>query len=154
MVLMSSDPRLFLILTQAAATLVMVGAIWIVQLVHYPLFAFADPATFPDMAARHQRAISFVVVPAMLVELGGAIAWLVWRPPAIPLWSTVVGLALVVAVWLVTFLVQVPQHEILLGGYDTTVIAALVAGNWWRTALWSTRGVLVIWWLGLATNVP
>ena len=146
---MLSDPRLVLLLAQAAATLILVGVIWIVQLVHYPLFALADPTTFPEMATRHQRAISLIVVPLMLVELAGAIALLVWRPSAIPMWSALGGLVLVVAVWLVTFLVQVPQHEMLLGGHDATVVAALVAGNWWRTALWSARGVLVVWWLGM-----
>lgn len=41
-----------------------------------------------------------------------------------------------------TATLQVPGHRALLEGYDERRIRALVAGNWIRTVMWSTRGAL------------
>ena len=49
---------------------------------------------------------------------------------------------------LVTFLVQVPQHSILSGGFDRATQQKLVHGNWLRTIAWSARGLLVLWMIG------
>jgi hypothetical protein len=47
--------------------------------------------------------------------------------------------------WVSTFLVQVPLHERLRGGYDAELIARLVWTNWWRTAGWTMRAGLLLW---------
>ena len=52
----------------AASTFVMVGIIWIVQLVHYPSFAFVDVTRYIEFQTFHERNISFIVVPLMVVE--------------------------------------------------------------------------------------
>jgi sterol desaturase/sphingolipid hydroxylase (fatty acid hydroxylase superfamily) len=64
-----------------AATWFMVGLIWFVQVVHYPLFA-AVPAGEPFAAyhRQHVRRTTWVVAPVMLVELVTAVALLLARP--------------------------------------------------------------------------
>lgn len=57
-----------LLLAHAAATWAMVGLIWFVQVVHYPLFAAVDAAESPVYARLHQRRTTWVVGPPMLVE--------------------------------------------------------------------------------------
>ena len=143
-----------LLLTHAAATLVLVGVILVVQLVHYPLFRGVGAAGFPAYAAEHGRRITWVVGPAMLVELGAAVALVVWRPPTAPAWAVWAGLALVGVVWASTALLQVPLHTALRGGLDAVRVDRLVATNWIRTAAWAVRGGLAVALLARAIPAP
>lgn len=120
-----------------AATAFMVGLIWFVQVVHYPLFSRVGAGQFPVYAREHQVRTTLVVMPPMLVELGtaallptlpetrGALAW--------------AGLGMVGAIWVSTFAVQVPLHARLGRGYDERAQRRLVATNWVRTVLWTAR---------------
>ena len=137
------DPTLLLAL-HLTATAVMVGIIWFVQCVHYPLFDRVGPAGFADYEVQHSRRTSWVVGPPMAVE-GVTALVLVAAPPdglgrALPL----VGLALLAVVHASTVWLQVPAHRRLRAGHDPVVTARLVATNWVRTVGWSARGVLAI----------
>ena len=138
-------------LVHAASTLFMVGVIAVIQVVHYPLFARVGAASFPPYAAEHGWRITWVVAGPMLVELVTAI-WLVFRPlpPGVPSWMAWAGLAAVGGLWLSTFLLQVPQHEVLRVGFDSEAHRRLVLSNWLRTVLWSLRGVWVLYLLARA----
>lgn len=137
------------LLIHLAATLYLVGLIWFVQLVHYPLFDGVGTPGFAAYEARHGRWTTVAVAPAMLIELATA-AWLVWRPPAGgPSWAMPAGLVAVGLLWAVTFFVSVPQHTVLAGGFDARAHRLLVDTNWIRTALWTARGLLLLWVVGL-----
>ena len=129
---------------QVASTWTMVGLIWFVQLVHYPLMARVGRDDFPDYAAAHARRTTWVVAPPMLIE--AATAWiLAIRPPEfLEVWAAWAGLALLLVVWISTALLQVPRHSRLAGGFDPGVHRMLVATNWIRTLAWTARGVLLI----------
>jgi hypothetical protein len=139
----------FLLLTNAAATLFLVGLIWMVQVVHYPLFNMADRANFTAFEAAHSNRISVIVGPAMLLELVTAGWLLVSRPAGIPAWTVWLGAALVGVAWLVTAFLSVPQHAILSAGFNQTAYQTLVNTNWIRTVAWTARGALVLWMLSL-----
>ena len=125
------------------ATLVMVGVIWFVQVVHYPLFAAVGAADSRAYAAEHGRRTTWVVAAPMLAELGTGLA-LVWRRPAVmPAAWAWLGVALLAAVWASTAGLQVPRHAELAAGFDARAHRRLVRGNWLRTAAWTARGVLV-----------
>ena len=51
-----------------AATLVMVGVIWFVQIVHYPLLAIVPMEAASSTALIHQRRTAYVVGLPMAVE--------------------------------------------------------------------------------------
>ena len=132
-------------LLHVLSTLVMVGVIWVVQVVHYPLFAGVGGAGWAAYEASHQSRITPVVGPAMLVELVTAV-WLVLdRPVAFPAWAVVAGAALVGLIWASTAFVQVPLHAALGGAFDAEAHGRLVATNWVRTVAWTVRGGLVLW---------
>ena len=57
-----------LLTTHLFATAAMVGLIWFVQVVHYPLFARVGPDGFTTYETEHQRRTSWVVGPFMAVE--------------------------------------------------------------------------------------
>lgn len=137
------DPQL-LLLVHAAATWMMVGVIWYVQLNAYPIMGRVGAVRFADYERFHQSRTGLVVIPPMLAELATS-AWLAWAPP--PGWGRelpLVGLGLVIAIWASTFLVQVPLHERLARGFDANAHRWLVLSNWGRTILWSARGVLAL----------
>lgn len=139
-----SLPSLLLLLN-AAATMFMIGVIWFVQVVHYPLFAQAGSGGFPAYEARHTSLTSWVVAPPMLVE--GITALLLFRfpPTGVSTWQLSIGLALLAVIWLSTAFFQVPCHKKLSQGFDAVVHRRLVGTNWIRTAAWSLRGLLVLW---------
>lgn len=135
-----------LLLVHVAATLCLVGLIWTIQVVHYPLMGQVGAEAFSRYHVLHSSAISWLVVPLMLVELGTAIVWVV-RPLSDTTWPAWLGLALIGVIWLSTAVLQVPQHNILAGGFDAAAHHFLVTSNWLRTVAWSLRGVLVVWFV-------
>jgi hypothetical protein len=139
-----------ILLLHAASTWFMVGLIWTIQLVHYPLFARVGADGFVTYEAEHTRRMASVLAfPATAEVITGAL--LVWaRPDSVPL-SLVIGAGfLLFLIWLVTISVQVPHHVKLGEGFDLGRIEALVASNRWRAALWTLRGLGVGWMVALA----
>jgi hypothetical protein len=133
-----------LLLAQAAATLFMVGVIWFVQVVHYPLFARVGAPAFSAYSTSHTRLTGFVVGPPMLLEAATAVALVVWTPPGISVSLIWTGLILVGGIWLSTALLQAPRHTTLGRGFDPETHQFLVMSNWLRTVLWSLRGLVVL----------
>lgn len=140
------DPQLTngVLLAHTAATWYMVGLIWFVQVVHYPLFGGVGQAESVQYAADHQRLTTFVVAPPMLIELVTAALLLAVRPANVPASWAWAGMAMLAIVWLSTALLQIPRHNELSAGYNAPAHAALVATNWVRTIAWSARGVLAL----------
>ncbi len=134
-----------LLLAHLASSFYMVGLIWFVQVVHYPLFANVGSPSFPGYELRHTALTTWVVAPAMLIE-GATALMLIWlRPAGIAPWALWTGLTLLGVIWLSTAVIQVPCHEMLSKGFDPVVHQRLVWTNWSRTAGWSLRGMLVLW---------
>ena len=133
-----------LLLSQAAATLFMTGVIWIVQAVHYPLFALVGRDGFGEYAREHQRRITPVVAVAMPVEAVTAVLLLFATPAGVETGLLALGAILLLPIWLSTALLQVPAHHRLSSGFDERAAARLVQTNWLRTALWSARSALIL----------
>jgi len=121
----------------------MTGLIWFVQVVHYPLMGSVGEGHFVAYARRHQALTTLVVAPMMLIEAltASLLLWQSWQHrPGLSLELT--GMILLIAVWLSTFLVQVPLHARLAKGLSPRTHSLLVGSNWVRTALWSARTVV------------
>jgi hypothetical protein len=128
----------------AAATWFMVGLIWTIQSVHYPLFARVGGAELISYENEHTtRILRLLAIPAGLeISTGAVLVWI--RPAGVGLWLVLVAGALLVAIWTTTAFVQVPLHRRLGDQPDGTVVQRLVRSNWLRTGLWTVRGMLVI----------
>lgn len=135
---------LALLLVHTAATAFMVGLIWFVQIVHYPLAGQVGAGGFAAYQQAHMARTAWVVGPPMLTELAATALLLVHRPPGIPAWAPWAGAALLVVVWGSTALLQVPLHGSLAAGLDPERVARLVGTNWIRTVGWSLRGMLAL----------
>ncbi len=118
----------------------MTGLIWTVQLVHYPTFHFINASKFLGFEKLHTKAISIIVMPLMLFELAtGAFLWLGHQNLILSL-----NLFLISFLFLWTFLVSAPLHRKLFQqGQDFSLIQKLIATNWPRTLIWTTRLILL-----------
>jgi len=123
---------------QIFATIFLVGLIWFVQLVHYPLFTLVGYS--PTFYFEHQRRTSWIVVPIMILELGSSAVLFFLRQSLIDQ----IGLALIIAIWISTIMLQMPCHHSLLRGYSSAVIKRLIRTNWLRTILWSFRAAILL----------
>ena len=140
--LVSRVPFVFLI--HLAATWALVGLIWFVQIVHYPLFGYVGGSDFPDYEAQHTRRTGWLVGVLMPLEAVTGVSLVIATPAdSAAIWP-VVGLVLIAALWLTTLTVHVPMHRRLASGFATDLGNRLVVTNWIRTLLWSARGVLVL----------
>lgn len=128
-------------LAHFAVTCALVGLIWTIQIVQYPLFDRVGRDAFPVWHAAYTSAITRVVAPLMLVELAGAL-WLLGvedhREPAF-----LASLAPLALVWIATAFVQVPLHGRLARGLDPASHCRLVRSNWLRTLAWTARAGLL-----------
>lgn len=142
---MSNELTAFFLLANCAATLFMVGLIWYVQVVHYPLFAMVGRDQFEGFHALHVDATTRVVALPMVLE-GTTSLVLAWFPPspnlAVLCW---IGLGLVAVLWVSTAIRQVPIHNVLSVGFDHKAHRSLLISNWIRTAAWSIRGALMLY---------
>lgn len=133
----------WLLAVQLVATLTMVGIIWFVQVVHYPLMAWVGPDRFCEYSLLHQTRTTWVVVGPMLLEACTFVALVGLHPTAIlSPWHFTAGL-LLAAIWGSTFLWQVPLHQRLAAGFDEVLLRRLVRTNWLRTWAWTARAVLL-----------
>lgn len=134
----------WIFLLNLASTLYMVGVILTVQLVHYPLMNWVEPAPFREFHAAHSRQMTWVVLLPMVVEIGTS-GWLALQPfNSVPRWLLWAGFALAVLTWAATFFISVPLHGKLSNGFDASAHQALVRTNWIRTVLWTLHGVVVL----------
>ncbi len=118
----------------------MLGVIWFVQIVHYPLFQHVGENGFAGYERQHTRRTGWVVAPAMLAELASAVL-LAWRMGGVLAWG---GLAVLGLIWVSTGVWQVPAHRRLDGGFDVATHRRLVNTNWVRTVAWSARAVIAL----------
>ncbi|HEX5633768.1 MAG TPA: hypothetical protein VFX50_11075 [Gemmatimonadales bacterium] len=132
------------LLLTTAATGMLIGLSFTIQLVHYPLFARVGAAAWPAYAAEHATRIGIIVLPWMALEAASG-AWLALHPPAglsRPLiWAAA---ALVAGTWLLTLLLNGPLFSRLAAGWDPALHRTLVLANWPRTVLWVARGTLLL----------
>ena len=136
------DPTLLLI--HAAATWALVGLIWIVQLVQYPLFARVGEREFRGFHQAHCDRIVWIVAPLMGTELLTGIGLVLAPPEALGAARAWIGLGLIGVCWAMTAFVSVPLHARLGAGRRSGAQERLVWTNWIRTAAWSARGVLLL----------
>jgi hypothetical protein len=141
------DAGVALFFIQLFCTYALTGIIWFVQIVHYPLFKMVGQEKWMEFHGAHSFRITWIVAPLMILELIAAIYYL-FQPAGImlPLEKNVAAL-LVVLIWLSTFGLQVPQHNLLAKGFVAESHRRLVTTNWIRTICWSARSVIVTIWI-------
>lgn len=120
----------------------MVGVIWFVQVVHYPLLSVVPVESAASVAVEHQRRTGWVVMIPMTVE-GVTTLLLLGMVPDGVAWFVpwLAGIPLAVAL-LATVVLSVPRHARMATHPDESVGKELVSTNWVRTVAWTVRGLV------------
>ncbi len=133
----------FLFYLHIVTTSMMIGLIWVVQLVHYPSFHFVDRNRYELFQDFHMRNISWIVFPIMSVELITGI--LLIQSPVFGHSNKLffISMILLALIWFLTATLFISIHKNLSNGYNKNIIYRLVNLNWLRTILWSLRMVFI-----------
>lgn len=124
----------YIVAAQLCVDFGVVVLIWLVQLVIYPSFLYYSKSDLQRWHTRYTSAVTVVVLPLMLSQLFLSI-FMAYRQYDI---GSVLHLALVLAVWLITFVRAVPLHGKVEDTEDPQPIAkALIQINWYRTIGWT-----------------
>jgi hypothetical protein len=133
-----------LVLMHLTSALFMVGMIWTVQIVHYPLMALVGDERFVPYEAAHAPRMAAVVMLPWTVQGLTVIGLLVAPPEGVApvlLWAAAATAAIPVVVTIVS---SVPSHARLARGFDAPTHRRLVATNWLRTAGWTSHGLIAV----------
>ena len=117
----------------------MVGLIWTIHVVHYPLFAFV-PEPYEPFQAEHMRRITWLLVLPWGVEVLSALGLFLTADAGGERWWSLLGGALVVAIVGVTGLLAAPAHGRLLERFDADLHRRLMRVDLLRSILWTLRG--------------
>ena len=129
-------------LAHLISTSIMVGVIWVIQLVHYPSFPFIDKNIYAAFQKFHMDRISIIVIPIMLAELiTGMILFLDKSSKNSIL---VISFIILILIWIITVVFFTKAHNKLIIGYQELVVNQLVVMNWVRTLLWTLRLFLLL----------
>lgn len=123
-----------------AATWMVVGLIWVIQIIVYPQFLRVGTAGFREFHFGHCVRIGLMISVLLLAELGTALWLYLDGNRSSPF---LISLGMFPVIGLSTALFQAPMHIRLMGGFDATVIRRLILSNWLRTLAWTARGVLL-----------
>jgi hypothetical protein len=133
-----------LVMAHLVSVLVLVGVIWTVQVVHYPLMALVGEDRFRAYEAAHAPRMAAVVMLPWVIQ-GITTVGLLLSPPAGVPDRLVLAAAVTAAVpVLVTVVASVPAHAHLSLGFDAAAHRRLVRTNWLRTAAWTAHAPIAV----------
>ena len=91
---------------------IMVGVIWLIQLVHYPAFHFIKLNEYILFQKFHMDRISIIVIPAMSVELLSGVLIFIYHPKSIDYFP--ISMIILIMIWLITAAYFAKSHQSLL----------------------------------------
>ena len=124
-----------------ACTWMLVGLIWVIQVVVYPQFLRVGEKQFTQFHFGHCWRIGLLIAPLLVIEVTTA-ALLLYQGHRES--AFVISASLIPVNWLSTAIFQAPAHVRLMNGFDATLIRRLIRLNWLRTVTWTVRGVLLL----------
>lgn len=131
------------VVVHLAGTSAMVGFIWTIQLLSYPMMAAVPADDFPAYEAAHTRRVTrtlVVIAPVEVVAAAGVALFV----PGVPGWLSIGAGLVLVAIWVSTGVFYAPIHGRLSSGFDAALHRRLVTTNWLRTVAWTARGAAAI----------
>jgi len=145
-----SSQRYFrpIIVAHVCATFFMVGLIWTVHVLHYPLFKYVGDETYVEFQQAHVDRIGpLLFIPwlteglTLLAILGNAFIG-DRRDLRVPTAINAVAMAIVLVIsgfW------SAPAHGELSDGFDPDVHNRLMNANFVRTLAWTVCGAMAVW---------
>ena len=123
------------------STSIMVGVIWVIQLVHYPSFKYVNESDYIIFQKYHMSNISYIVFPVMFTELITALIILFFGEKSL---FFVLSLIYLFLIWIITGVLFTKYHSILKEGKDLMIIEKMIKANWIRALLWTMRLIMIL----------
>jgi hypothetical protein len=134
-------PQLFLMFW-AALIFWVLGQIWLVQIVIYPLFAKVGAVDYVHYHRFYSRHIPLPVIIPGFASFLLPIALALYGS-TVPLWMSIVNIAAGIIGLLVTVMLEIPRHaQLEKNGKNDATIAELIRYNWPRTLSISAQSVI------------
>ena len=136
------------VIIHLVATFFMVGLIWTVHTLHYPLFAYVGEDTYVPFQQAHVDRIGPLLFVPWLAEGATLLALIIIsfsgsrRDLRVPVALNSVAMAVVLVIsgfW------SAPAHGELSDGFDASVHDRLMTANLVRTLAWTVCGIAAIW---------
>jgi hypothetical protein len=137
-----------LLIIHLASTLFMVGMIWTIHYVHYPLFAYVGESTYVAFQSEHVNRIGKLLLFPWLIEGVTLLAVLILaflgqrRDLRLPAFLNGLGMAIALiisGVW------SAPAHGELTDGFDAVIHDRLMTANLVRSFAWTLCGICAVW---------
>jgi hypothetical protein len=138
------------LIANLAGTALMVGFIWTIQLLTYPMMRAVPADGFVAYELMHRNRVTVllaVLAPVEIIATAGVVAFV----GDVPGWLSIGAAALLFVIWLSTLLFYAPLHMRLSSGFDPVLHRRLVRTNWFRTGAWTLRGAAAIAMIAVAT---
>lgn len=135
-----------------AATWFMVGLIWTIHFVHYPLFAFVGADDYVTFQAEHVDRIGKLLLVPWAVEGVGILAMLMLAHRSKARLFRMLAVSGAVAMGVILIIsgfFSAPAHGELADGFDADVHGDLMRADLIRTIAWTIRGGISIWLMRL-----
>lgn len=136
------------VIAHCVAACFMVGMIWTVHLLHYPLFEYVGEDTYVRFQQEHVDRIGTLLFVPWLTEGATLLAILGLafiggqRSLRIPAFINAIAMAIVLVIsgfW------SAPAHGDLSDGFDPDVHNRLMNANFVRTLAWTVCGAMSVW---------
>lgn len=135
-----SEEFIWVLIVNIAASLLLTGMVWLIQLAGYPALTKLHRAEF----SRHHRNLTVrsatIAAPVMIAELVTTI-WLILNAETLFFYHLAAGIVVII-LWLLTLGIHIPAHIRLQQGYDESHINRLSDANWLRIILWSAKSLI------------
>lgn len=146
-----------IVIVHTVSTWFMVGMIWTIHHVHYPLFAEVGEATYESFQSAHVERIGQLLLVPWLTE-GLTLLLLIWAAflggRRELRWAVSLGAVAMAVVLAVSGIWSAPAHGELMDGFDPEIHDRLMTANLVRAVAWSVRGVTAVWIVSLVWPKP
>ncbi len=129
-----------IVIANFALTWFMVGLIWLIQIVNYPLFRLISKHRFPHYHESHIKRITPIVSTVMILEASVAVSLILISTPYTSSGLVLINVLFLALIWLSTALLQLPMHNKLNSLKNPKTVNELITSNWFRTSVWSLKG--------------
>ncbi len=138
------DRLVITFLIQIVTSFSMLGIIWFIQLIHYPLLNKIKEGLSQYEKAHLKRA-AFFIGPLLAIDLVVSIFLVSFETRSILIRLATCNLIFNIFYWIWTFLFQIQHHQKLSVGFSRLSIRKLVLHNWVRTLLWTIKCTALLW---------
>ena len=137
-----------LVIAHLSSTLFMVGMIWTIHYVHYPLFAHVGESTYVAFQSEHVNRIGKLLLLPWLTEgitlLGVLILAFLGNRRDLRLPAFLNGVSMAIAL-VISGVWSAPAHGDLADGFDAAIHDRLMTANLVRTLAWTLSGICAVW---------